>query len=208
MIGKALPDKTVVKDNEFSPALTGFLTLLVLYMLVGTITDPRDDKEGFAKGSLPINLKTPFWQVFKFALNDRERLLFEELYGKKAVRQALFGLARAGASAADGATKLFPSRTHWDLERFHTSLPTWDTLVDLTMSGTPLKVDKANTVRKKKHEPGDEILFAPMSSKLDFDKTKPRIAVELRRIGFQLVGLGRWEDLMKRVRELTRQLNA
>jgi hypothetical protein len=203
-----LSDGSRLTDADFSPALTGFVTLLVMYMLTGVEVDPRDKDEEFAKGSLPLNVKTPLWQVFASALSAKERLVFKDLYGDAAKRANIFKLAKPGATAAAGATRLFPSRTHWDLDRFFHSPPTWDMLIDLTVAGTPLRVDKPNTVVKAGHAPGDEILFAPLSSKIDFSVTNPRIAIELRRIGFEPVGWRRWEGLMERVRDLTRQLNA
>ena len=61
--GKPLLDGTKVTREDMSAALSGFLTLIVMYLLTSVIVDPADNVEEFAKGSLPINLKTPFWQV-------------------------------------------------------------------------------------------------------------------------------------------------
>lgn len=208
-IGMPLSDKSSVSEADYSPAVASLVTLLVMYLLTSEKTDPRDDVEGFAKGSLPLNVKTPFREIFKEALTEREKLVFRELYGNPGVRQEIFRLAKPGATAADdGDNRLFPTRTHADLDRFHSTPPTWNTLIEHTISGTPLKVTKANTVSKKNHAVGDEILFAPLSSKIPFARTKPRIAIELRRIGFAPVPVGAWKGLMVRVRKLVQRLNA
>jgi hypothetical protein len=207
--GQTLSDNSRLTEADYTPALTSFVTLLVMYMLTSVQVDPRDARqENFAKGSLPLNVKTPLRQVFTSALTAREQFVFKELYGNPDKRDAIYRLARPGTSLADGLSRrLFPSHTHGDLDRFHVLPPTWNTLVHFTVNDLPLIVTKPNTVKKKNHKVGDEILFAPMSSKIDFADTAPLIAIEMRRLGFAPVGWRRWEGLMTRVRKLARDLN-
>jgi len=210
--GTALPDGSTLTETDFSPALTSFVTLLVMYMLTSEIVDPRDaESETFAKGSLPLNVKTPLREIFEHALSDREKFVFRRLYGDSARRVNIFKLAKGGATSAAGDTRLFPPHTHErDVDRFHLFPPTWNTLIELTVTNTPLRVTKPNTVRKKNHSFGDEILFAPLTSMLRFggaDGTDPRIAIELRRIGFAPVGWRRWENLMQRTLRLAKKVN-
>jgi hypothetical protein len=205
-VGRPLADGTVVTEAMFSRALTSALTILLMYMLTGTDVDPRDANELYAKGSLPLNLKTPLWAVHRHALNDDERRLLRELYTGPGRRAALFALVPRRPPGG-GTTALFPARTDGGLRVVFDAPPTWDTLVDAFADEQPIRVTKANSLRKKGHKPGDEILIAPLSSKIDWDKTAPRIAVELRRIGFAPVGLAHWAGLMDRVRALARRLN-
>lgn len=208
MVGKPLLDGTTVTKADITPALNGFLTLIVMYLLTGVIVDPADKVEQFAKGSLPINLKTPFWQVYKFALTDRERTIFRQLYGNGNVRLTLYRLADGKATASAGDRRLFPQRTHWDLDRVHKTPITWDVFIDQhILLELPVEVTKDNNLPKPRHKPGDEILIAPLSSKIDFSKTNPLIAVELRRIGFDFVPLKAWTRLMEQLREMAKRLN-
>jgi hypothetical protein len=80
-------------------------------------------------------------------------------------------------------------------------------LLDKTVGDDPLKVTRANTVPKRNHALGDEVLWAPISKIIPFSSTKPRVALELRRIGFAAHGIGTWEPLMKTVRTLVKRLN-
>ena len=205
--GTTLSDNSKLTEADYSPALTSFVTILVMYMLTSEKVDPKDADEGFAKGSLPLNVKTPLWEIFKFALSAREQFVFNDLYGAPDKRAAIYKLARPGATALDGLRRLFPQRTHGDLDRFHAVPLNWSMLVHFTVNGTPLKVSKVNTVKKKNHKIGDQILFAPLSSKIDFSVTDPLIAIEMRRLGFEPVGFRRWEGLMRGVRQLARELN-
>ncbi len=113
----------------------------------------------------------------------------------------------SGKRADNPARTLFPEYTHEDVGRFHRTLPTWSTLLDAVVNETAVKVTRDNTVKKKGHRLGDEILIAPLSGKLDWDKTKPRIAVEMRRLGFDPVGLDKWPGLMRRLRALAKSVN-
>lgn len=207
-VGKPLADGTVVTEAMFSRALTSALTILLMYMLTGTDVDPRDAaaKEFYAKGSLPLNLKTPLWAIHRHALNDDERRLLRALYTGPGQRAALFALVPR-RPPGESATPLFPARTDGGLRVVFAAPPTWGTLVDAFADEQPIRVTEANSLHKKGHKPGDEILIAPLSSKIDWDKTAPRIAVELRRIGFAPVGLAHWAGLMDRVRALARRLN-
>jgi hypothetical protein len=208
-LGTTLSDGTKVTDADFTRSITSLVTILVMYMLTSIKNDEHDrdqKQESFAKGSLPLNVKTPFWQIHKFALTDRERFVFHELYTDTGKRENLFVLA-SGTTSRNGARKLFPAYTHRDAERFLDTSPTWSRLVDALVKEIPVIVTKENTVGKKGHRKGDEILIAPLSSKIDWDKTKPRIAVEMRRLGFAPVSFSKWPGLMQRLRSLAQTVN-
>lgn len=206
-IGTQVADGSTITAARYTRALTSLVAMLVMYLLTGARTDARDDAvEFFAKGSLPLNVKTPLWQIHKHALNGDERTLLHQLYTDAARRATLYALVPR-RPAGNGATALFPTRTDIDTTRFFSHPPTWDTLVDALAEEKPIKVTKANRIEKKKHQPGDEILIAPLSSKIDWAKTEPRIAVELRRIGFAPVPFSQWVRLMQRLRALARMVN-
>jgi subtilisin family serine protease len=204
-IGTALPDGTTVREADFSPTLTGLLILMTSYLLVGEYVDVRD-YELFAKAYLAINVKAPFRDLFREALSAREQLVFKKLYAES--RADFFRLGHNGACDADENNQLFPTRVRCpDLDRFHTTRLTWRMLLDNTVNDVPLKVTRANSVRKKHHALGDEVLWAPISKIIPFASTKPRVALELRRIGFAAHGVGTWESLMKTVRALAKRQN-
>jgi subtilisin family serine protease len=204
-LGTALPDGSTVSEGDFSPTLTGLLILMTSYLLVGEYVDRRD-YELFAKAFLAINVKAPFRDLFRDALSAREKLVFKKLYADS--RAEFFRLAHDGACDADENNQLFPTRVRCpDLDRFHTSRLTWRMLLDKTVGDDPLKVTRANTVPKRNHALGDEVLWAPISKIIPFSSTKPRVALELRRIGFAAHGIGTWEPLMKTVRTLVKRLN-
>jgi len=206
-LGTSLSDGTKVTDADFTRTITSLVTILLMYMLTSIMRDDRDErKEQFAKGSLPLNVKTPLWEIHKFALTDREKFVLHELYTDPGKRKNLFVLA-SGQSGGQGVRKLFPDYTHADAERFLGTSPTWDTLVDALVKEKPVIVTEENRIAKKGHLKGDEILIAPLSSKIGWAKTKPRIAVEMRRMGFEAVGFAKWPGLMKRVRELAKKVN-
>jgi hypothetical protein len=204
-LGTTLSDKSKVTTADYTDRLAGLLILMTSYMLCGEMLDSRD-YELFAKSYLPINVKTPFWRLYQSALSDRERMVFKELYFRK--RENFFALAKDGATSSDAGKELFPPRVRGpDLARFHASPLTWGLLLRNTVNGRPLKVTKDNTVKKKSHKKGDEVLFAPLSSIIPFNKTRPRVALELRRIGFAAHQVRFFEPLMKTVRALVKQLN-
>jgi hypothetical protein len=49
--------------------------------------------------------------------------------------------------------------------------------------------------------------MVPISERLDVSKTRPRVALELRRIGFAPVDRTRWDGFMSRVFGMTLDLN-
>jgi hypothetical protein len=203
-IGTELSDKSKVTATDYSQRLAGLLTLMTSYLLCGEIID-SDDYELFAKAYLPINVKCPFRDLFRDALSTRERMVFKELYFNS--RANFFALARDRATASDGDKELFPPKVRGpDLDRFHDHRLTWGKLLDNTVNDVPLKVTKANSVPKKNHALGDEVLWAPISKIIPFASTKPRVALELRRIGFAAHPDNTWEPLMKTVRKLVRAL--
>lgn len=206
-LGTSLSDGSTVSDADFSRSVTAIVTILLMYLLTSIEYDAEDKKkESYAKGSLPLNVKTPLWQIHRFALTDREKFVLHELYTDSGKRDQLFSLA-SGTSGGNGERLLFPTYTHWDAKRFLGSEPTWRRLVDALVKEERVLVTETNSVPKKGHRKGDEILIAPLSSKLDWDKTKPRIAVEMRRLGFDPVGFSKWPGLMKRLRALAIKVN-
>lgn len=204
-IGMTLSDGSTLTAADFSERLTGLLILMTSYMLAGEMCDSRD-YEAFAKAYLPLNVKAPFRDLFHSAdtLTDRDRLVFKDVYHVHP--ENFYGLARR-RDVGDGDTRLFLPKTHWDLRRFHTTLPTWEMLLNLTVTNTALKVTKGNSVSKKHHALGDEVLFAPLSSIIALSKTTPRVAIELRRIGYAEHFSSSWTTLMKTVRSLAKKLN-
>ena len=203
-IGTELSDKSKVTAADYSLRLAGLLMLMTSYMLSGEVVD-SGDYELFAKAYLPINVKAPFRDLFREALSARERLVFKELYFDN--RANFFALAKDRATTHDEGNELFPLKVRGpDLDRFHLHRLTWGTLLDNTVNDIPLKVTRANSVAKKHHALGDEVLWAPISKIIPFAATKPRVALELRRIGFAAHPVKFWEPLMNTVRTLTRKL--
>jgi len=202
-----LSDGTEVDATTFTGNLTGFLILLAEYLRTSELAydftgaRPRD-YEMFAKAYLPVNVKTPFPQIHRELLTPAERLLFRELFAAGSARERLFRLARPGATAADGSTKLFPAgRTfngtaamiHESQRSVFGSAPTWDDLVAHTLDST--------------HRGFGDRLLVGFSKKIDVSKTKPRVALELRRIGFAAVFSRQWPALMNQVAGMVERLN-
>lgn len=50
--------------------------------------------------------------------------------------------------------------------------------------------------------------MVPISKIIGIDRTKPRVALELRRIGFNAVFAHQWKGLMLRIFKMTQRLNA
>lgn len=195
----------------FSDDLEGLLILLASYLWAGELpyrfpppdTPARsgDDYEQFGKAYLPINVKTPFSQVFSTLLSAADQKVFRDRFAEGAARVNLFRLVRPAATAADGATKFLPtgprvfgvdSVHEFQLEEFG-RVPTWDDLVAHTLDGT--------------HAGWGHRLLVTHSKPLDVSKTRPRVALELRRIGFAAVDRSKWDGLVQRVFALTEELN-
>ena len=203
-IGTPLSDKTTVTKDDYSQRLAGLLMLMTSYMLCGEILDSKD-YELFAKAYLPINVKAPFRDIYRDTLSAREKQVFKELYFDN--RANFFGLAKDKAVKSDEDNELFPPQTRdADLDRFHDHRLTWGELLDKTFNNDPLKVTRTNSIPKKHHALGDEVLWAPISTIIPFANTKPRIALELRRIGFAAHPADTWKPLMKFVRALVRPM--
>ena len=171
------------------------------------------DYEGFAKAYLPINVKTPFRLLFKDPImSDAERKVFLGLYGNVAVRDNLFALAEKDSAKRLGSNMLFPEgpngtvRSHQEIFFFHA--PTWDEFVDKTIKDDPLKVERVNTIRKKKHAQGDEVLFTPLITMIPQASIGTLVPLELRRMGFAWLNVSEWTDFGDRLFALTRKLNS
>ncbi|MFB9991365.1 hypothetical protein ACFFLM_05160 [Deinococcus oregonensis] len=202
----SLSDGRVVNTSAFTESLTGFLILLASYLWTSELphhfAEPKPrDYEPFAKAYLPVNVKAPFSEVFAKLLSADEQLLFREVFALGAARARLFGLARRGAGAADGTRFLFPpgrqelgeASVHRRQKAEFGTVPTWDDLVEHTLNSG--------------HNGWGDRLMVPLSKKIDISKTFPRVALELRRIGFAAMFDRDWERLMKRVFKLVAKLN-
>ena len=205
-----LSDGTVVDEKAFTPALQGFLILLAMYLWTSEVpyrfedSAPRGlrDYEPFTKAYLPMNVKAPFSEIYRALLTDQERKVYRELFADGPARVRLFALARpAGATSADGDRLLFPTgpKEH-GLDSVHerqkaefTSVPTWNDLVDHTLDPT--------------HRGWGERLLVPMSRPIPVSRTSPRVAIELRRIGFASVYARQWPGLMRSAFRLVHQLD-
>lgn len=201
-----LSDGRVVNGAAFTNNLIGFLILLASYLWTSELPykfsgDKPVDYEPFAKAYLPVNVKAPFSEIFAQLLSAEEQLLFREVFATGAARARLFGLARRGATVADGARFLFPpgrqelgeASVHRRQKDEFGSVPTWDDLVEHTLNAG--------------HNGWGDRLMVPLSKKIDLGKTFPRVALELRRIGFAAMFDRDWERFMTRVFRLVRKLN-
>ncbi|HET6987152.1 MAG TPA: hypothetical protein VFI00_11080 [Kribbella sp.] len=204
--------KRARKASTFSADLEGFLILLASYLWTSELpyrfptpdapARPGEDYEPFGKGYLPINVKTPLSQVFSTLLDAGDQTAFRTRFADGAARMNLFRLARpSGASLADGARAFLPTgpmdggkpAVH---ERQKAALgvtPTWNDVVDHTLDPT--------------HRGWGDRLLVPASTPLDVSKTRPRVLLELRRVGFASVDRSAWEGFMLRVHALTADLD-
>jgi hypothetical protein len=197
----------------FSADVEGLLILLASYVWAGELpyrfpapdakARPGEDYEQFGKAYLPINVKTPFNQVFGTLLSAADQQVFRTRFAAGAAREHLFRLVRPTATVADGGrTFLPPGRKIGGVETVHEMqksglglgrAPTWDDLVDHTIGGG--------------HGPRANDLMVTHSTPLDVSRTRPRVALELRRIGFAAVDRSRWDGFLQRVFALTEELN-
>jgi hypothetical protein len=205
-----LGDGTEVNETTFSASLRGFLILLASYLWTSELkyefdkpspANPRD-YEPFGKAYLPINVKAPFSEIFAKLLSPAEQRVFREIFADGAARERLFRLARPGATLADGTRKLLPpGPKELGLDSVHErqkaefgSIPSWNDLVDHTLDPT--------------HKGWGDRLMVPLSKTIGIDRTKPGVALELRRIGFNAVFAKDWAGLMRRTFTLASKLNA
>jgi V8-like Glu-specific endopeptidase len=181
-----LSDGSVVTEANYSATLQGLLILMVSYLRTSELTyDARDDWEIFAKGYLPLNVKNPFRLLFD-DLTPAEKRVFRELYASP--RTNLWRLAKEGATSADGNNKLFPARVWAHQGCWFNPVPTWDDLVEKTITNTRLLRNQFCTGKEKKGEDVScEVLFAPLSRILPYERGSRRVAVEMRRLGFNWV---------------------
>ena len=203
-----LSDHTEVNKKTLNDHLRGFLILLATYLWTSELRYDFDethkgfDFEPFAKAYLPVNVKAPFGEICRKLMNPTERLLFKEIFAVGIPRQRLFKLAKRDATTADGSRKLFPpGPKELGLDSVHErqkaefgSVPTWDDLVEHTLNSG--------------HKGWGDRLLVPISKKIGIDKTWPRVAVELRRIGFNAVFDHQWKGLMNRIFTMTKKLDS
>lgn len=213
-----LPGDIEVNESTFSMDLRGFLILFASYLWTSELrynftddTKPRD-YEQFAKAYLPINVKAPFSEIFRKLLNPTEQLLFREVFTKGSNRVRLFRLAKPGATMADGANKLFPpgpkvngkDSVHEIQKSDFGSVPTWNDFIEHTLDSTH---NSWGDVLMVPSHTGSTKLNADSSRIIGIDKTWPRVALELRRLGFASVFDNRWERLMRRIFTMTKKLD-
>jgi hypothetical protein len=206
----------------FSDALEGFLILLASYLWTSElpyrypapgaeVNGAIDDYEPFGKAFLPINVKNPFPQVFRYLLDAADQQVFRNRFAVGAARANLFRLALpTGATLTDGNRAFLPpGRIERGLPSVHERqkaafpsaagspvgvVPTWNDLVEHTLDAT--------------HRGWGDRLWVPLSTQVDVSKTWPRVLLELRRIGFAAVDQKRWKPLMLTMHALTRDLNS
>jgi hypothetical protein len=167
---------------------------------------PGEDYEPFGKSYLPINVKTPFSQVFRTLLSAADQQVFRNLFADGAARVNPFRLARpSGATLADGNRKFLPTgpmdggrpSVHDNQAKAPPDglgvVPTWNDLVVHTLDSTHLGL-------------GDRLLV-PLSKPIDVSKTRPRVALELRRVGWASVDRSLWPGFMTSVFDLTEELS-
>lgn len=190
--------------------LRGFLILLAMYLWTGELpyripsgaARKGDDYEPFAKAYLPLNVKAPFSVIFRELLTDVERRVFREHFAEGAARIGMFRLVRRGATLADGSRLLFPpgpkegveDSVHRRQRAAFTTAPTWDDLLAHTLDST--------------HRGWGDRLLAPLSKIIPLSITKPRVAIELRRIGWASVFARQWPGMIDRIVRMTERLNA
>jgi hypothetical protein len=206
--------KKARKAATFSDDLEGFLILLATYLWASelpyrfpapgeTVNPVVHDYEQIGKAYLPVNVKNPFHQVFATLLSAADQQVFRSRFADGPARANLFRLARPqGASLADGTTKFLPpGRTvsgvadvvhHFQTGEFG-FVPTWDDLVEHTLDGT--------------HRGMGDRLWVSHSKPKDIGVTRPRVLLELRRIGFTPVDHSLWGPFMVRLQTLTADLN-
>lgn len=170
-----------VNASTFSDQLSGFLMLQASYLWAVKLAQ-RADTETFGKGHLPINVKTPFPEIFSGILTPTERLIYKELFAGPTIRYRMFGLVEDRATLAAGNNKLFPPVVGSSL--------TWDNLLDWTLG-----------LRSP-------IVGLPGGGKVwPASETAPLVALELRRIGFRSMGADKWATLIDTIVDLTKRLN-
>jgi len=207
-----LSDGTIVDRQTFTDNFRGFLILLASYLWTSELpyhfADPKPkDYEPFAKAYLPVNVKAPFSEIYRELLTPTERLLFKEIFADGSARLRLFRLAKRNATLADGSKKLFPPGPKESLpggiivDSVHDRqkdefgpVPTWNDLVEHTLNPG--------------HKGWGDRLLVPMSKKIGISKTKNRVALELRRIGFRAVFDYQWKNFMRNMFNLTKKLNS
>jgi hypothetical protein len=177
-----LSNGVLVDASTFSDQLSGFLMLQASYLWVIKQAQNADD-EPFGKGHLPINVKTPFPEIFSKILTPTEQLIYRELFAGPTIRYRMFGLVENHPTPAHGAQKLFPAVVTF-------SSFTWDDLLNWTL-GLPSRITGL---------PGG-------GKEWPADLTAPLVALELRRIGFRAMSAKNWDALIDTIVDLTRRLN-
>jgi len=193
-----LSNGVLVNSSTFSDQLSGFLMLQASYFWVSKLWKPVDcdkilkpknaDCETFGKGHLPINVKTPFPQIFSTILTPTEQLIYKELFADCSIRHRMFGLVENSPTLAHGSQKLFPPPV--------SSPFTWDDLLDWTLG------------LRCHPETGHPISGLPGGGKeWSVSETFPLVALELRRVGFRPMDTKYWGTFIDTIVDLTKRLN-
>jgi hypothetical protein len=200
----------------FSDDVDGLLILLASYLWTSELpykfpapdvdAKPGEDYEPFGKAYLPINVKTPLDQVFDKLLSTADQQVFRNLFVDGAARVNLFRLARpSGATLTDGDRKFLPTgpmdggrpTVHDNQAKAPPAgvglVPTWNDLVIHTVDST--------------HRGLGGKLLVGMSKPIDVTKTEPRVALELRRVGWASVDRSLWPGFMTSMITLTEELS-
>ena len=176
-----LSNGVLVDHSTFSDQLTGFLMLQASYLWVIKLWQ-RNDTEFFGKGHHPINVKTPFPEIFSKMLTPTEQLIYKELFAGETIRYRMFGLLEDFPTLAHGSQKLFPPPVGSSL--------TWDDLLNWTL-GLRSRISGL---------PGGGKVWAA-------SETFPLVALELRRVGFRPMDANHWETFIDTIVDLTKRLN-
>ena len=171
----------LVDSSTFTDQLSGFLMLQASYLWVIKLWQQKD-YEYYGKGHLPINVKTPFPEIFSQILTPTEQLIYKELFAGPAVRDRMFGLVEKNPTLAHGSQKLFPPPV--------SSSFTWNDLLNWTL-GLPSPISDL---------PGG-------GKKWEVSETSPLVALELRRVGFRRMYVRHWSTFIDTIINLTRRLN-
>ena len=205
-----LPSGVRVGSANFTPALAGFMIMMVSYLNTSKI-NRRGDFEAFAKAYPPIVTHTHFRDMYHRILKPAEREVFEHLYVAHPDR--FWVLAIGGGSAGN---LLFPTATHAKQIDAFGSVPTWGALFDKTVNDEAL-LDTSGSesmftpLAKAKDKPTragpKRSRFDPVTGRFVRERERIGTRLELRRIGFAWVPSDAWHGLAKRVMAMTRELN-
>lgn len=188
-----VPEITGLKKSDFSKQLENFMVLLVSYLRTSVRLDPRD-KESYYKAYPPIVSHTRFIDIFHRVLNEKERKIFINIYGKSSRNHNLFELA-AYKGKGNGSTELFPKKLSSGI--------TWKDWLSKIINDEPISsLDPSMLVTPKATKYGPEEV-GPLTT-----GSRPMgIVVELRRLGFEWRHFSIWKELALHIYDMVSSLN-